>query len=140
MDRKARIYLSGAVAAGLLVSVLQGCSLDEWVKVDVPEPVRVALNVPEGEAVSVGSAQVVRMRWAEFVERQTDELDREIGDSVERYEFLASLADTGLGVLGQEASHIPGGGLLVAALGGLGGLFLRKPGDGKKLRALEVSE
>ena len=140
MDRKALICISGAVAAGLLVSVLQGCSLDEWVKVDVPEPVRVALNVPEGEAVSVGSAQVVRMRWAEFVERQTEELDQEIGDSVERYEFLASLADTGLGVLGQEASHIPGGGLLVAALGGLGGLFLRKPGDGKKLRALEASE
>jgi len=140
MDRKATICLSGAVAAGLLVSVLQGCSLDEWVKVDVPEPVRVALNVPEGEAVSVGSSQVVRMRWAEFVERQTEELDQEIGDSVERYDFLASLADTGLGVLGQEASHIPGGGLLVAALGGLGGLFLRKPGDGKKLRALEASE
>ena len=80
------------------------------------------------------------MRWVEFVERQTEELDREIGDSVERYDFLASLADTGLGVLGQEASHIPGGGLLVAALGGLGGLFLRKPGDGKKLRALEASE
>ena len=140
MDRKATICISGAVAVGLLVSVLQGCSLDEWVKVDVPEPVRVALNVPEGEAVSVGSAQVVRIRWAEFVERQTEELDQEIGDSVERYEFLASLADTGLGVLGQEASHIPGGGLLVAALGGLGGLFLRKPGDGKKLRALEASE
>ena len=140
MDRKATICISGAVAVGLLVSVLQGCSLDEWVKVDVPEPVRVALNVPEGEAVSVGSAQVVRMRWAEFVERQTEELDQEIGDSVERYEFLASLADTGLGVLGQEASHIPGGGLLVAALGGLGGLFLRKPGDGKKLRALGAAE
>jgi hypothetical protein len=47
---------------------------------------------------------------------------------------LRSLSETGL-QLGQDAaSTLPGGALISAALAGLGGLFLRRPGDANRER------
>lgn len=137
MDRKSAFFLSSAAVVGLLVSVLQGCNLQDIVKVDVPDDVQVALGFDA--RVPLGQAPVVKLQWIEYVERNTKELDREIGEGEDRFQVLSSLADTGIGLASAEASNIPGGGILVAALAGLGGLFIRKPGDRKRIQALEAS-
>ena len=44
----------------------------------------------------------------------------------------AFVTDTGLNALSEEVGNFPGGALLVGALGGLGGLFINKPGTRKR--------
>jgi hypothetical protein len=45
-----------------------------------------------------------------------------------------SLSETGLKISQDAASTLPGGAVISAALAGLGGLFLRRPGDANRER------
>tara|TARA_R100000654_G_scaffold591_1_gene2354 strand:+ start:4525 stop:4995 length:471 start_codon:yes stop_codon:yes gene_type:complete len=132
MDK--RVYLFGGLAlvAGLSVSALQGCDLKTLVDVNVPPEARAALKIPADQKVTYAEAGAVFGQWEQYVQRVTADLSEGIAGAEERYALLQSVADTGLNALSDEVSSFPGGALLVGALGGLGGLFLNKPGTKKR--------
>ena len=66
--------------------------------------------------------------WQSFVAVNTQELLDNIDSANETYSTLASFVDLGFDVASNHAGAIPGGGLVLAALTGLGGLFVNKPG------------
>ena len=133
MNSKAWFFLGlAAVVAGVL-ALLQGCDLGSLVKVDVPAPVSEAVGLPE--SVSYSNAEAAWNEWKLFVQINSDRMATAIEAGRERFELLHSVANTGLEALSENASLVPGGGLLVGVLGGVGGLFIRRPGDAKKAQA-----
>ena len=127
IDRRALLFFSLALVAGLAISALQACNLQEFVTLDAPPAVTESVGIPEGERVTYADADRVWRLWTEWVQLNTARLEASISDSGERYAVLRDLASTGLGAISQEAGNLPGGGLLVGALGALGGLFLKDP-------------
>jgi len=127
IDRRALFFLSFALIAGLVITALQACNLQEFVTLDAPQAVTDSVGIPEGERVTYADADRVWRLWTEWVQLNTARLEASMSDSEERYAVLQNLASTGLGAISQEAGNLPGGGLLVGALGALGGLFLKDP-------------
>lgn len=132
MDKRVYLFTGLAVAVALCVSVLQGCDLRTLVTLNVPPEARTLLSIPADERMTYADADSVFSRWEAFVTRVTADLAESIDGAEQRYAMLESLTDTGLNVLSDEVSSFPGGGLLIGALGGLGGLFLNKPGTKKR--------
>lgn len=133
MNSKAWFFIGLAVVVAGVLALLQGCDLGSLVKVDVPAPVSDAIGLPE--SVSYANAESAWNEWKLFVQINSDRLASEIEAGRERFELLQSVANTGLEALSENASLFPGGGLLVGVLGGVGGLFIRRPGDAKKAQA-----
>ena len=94
------------------------------------------MDIPPDEPVTFADAPAVVEDWRDWVAREDARLVREYDRAGERYTVLSSLVDIGLGALGEHAASIPGGAFLVGAFGGLGGLFLRRPGDKKREQEL----
>ena len=130
MNKKAWFFIGLAVVVGGVLALLQGCDLGSLVKVDVPSPVSEAIGLPE--SVSYSNAEAAWNEWKLFVQINSDRMAAEIKAGRERFELLQSVANTGLEALTENASLVPGGGLLVGVLGGVGGLFIRRPGDKKR--------
>ena len=131
MNSKAWFFFGLAAVVAGCVSLLQGCDLATLVRVDVPEPVQEAIGVPD--SVSYADAESAWNEWKLFVQINSDRMAAEIEAGRERFELLQSVANTGLEALSENASLFPGGGLLVGDLGTVGGLFVRRPGDKKKM-------
>ena len=127
INRRALLFFSLALIAGLAITALQACNLQEFVSLDAPPAVTESVGIPEGEKVTYADADRVWRLWTEWVQLNTARLEASISDSGERYAVLRDLASTGLGAISQEAGNLPGGVLLVGALGALGGLFLKDP-------------
>jgi hypothetical protein len=136
MNSKAWFFLGLAAVVAGCVSLLQGCDLATLVRIDVPEPVQEAIGVPG--SVSYAEAESAWNEWKLFVQINSDRMASQIEAGRERFELLQSVANTGLEALSENASLFPGGGLLVGVLGGVGGLFIRRPGDKKKAQAERV--
>lgn len=132
MDKRFYFFAGLALVAGLIVSTLQGCDLRSLVSVSVPPEARTLLNVPQDERITYADAPALFAKWENYVKQTTTELSAGIESARERYELLQSVADTGMGALSEEVGSLPGGGLLIGALGGLGGLFINKPGTKKR--------
>jgi len=123
----------GVGAAGLLgLALLQGCSLGDAIKVAVPEQIQKTTGV--GPKVSLNKAPFAREEFVQDASRALAEFD----DSIERADALrnifADFLNSGL-TIGQDAlagSGFPLGGALALALGGVGGLFIQKPGSQRK--------
>lgn len=113
------------VAAGLAVAMLhmQGCQLTDLVPVDVPEEVQRATGAEE--SVSLTEAPMV----AEDYARAGAEFGVNIDEAYERFGFVRGLIETGV-ELGSE--YFPGGGVLLSALFGFGGLLMKGPGTSKE--------
>lgn len=126
MDRKPLVFLTLAVVAGLSFTTLEGCDLQEVVRIDPPKPVEDVLGL-EGRQ-SLADAGVIWERWEDFVRVTTAELESTISRGQERYDVIRGLFSTSLEALGEHSSAFPGGLLITSALSGLGGLFLNKPG------------
>lgn len=123
--------LSATFAIMLLALLcLNGCSLQELVKVATPQPVLDATGW-SGD-VNLANVDVVWNEWSSFVDRNSNAFEAATVQSRERLELLESLTDLGLGAL---TSSIPGGaplgGLALGALSMLTGLFLKRPGTDK---------
>ena len=132
------IFGAAAILAASIVAALQSCNLEDFVQVDVPGGVRQSLDVPEDDRVSLAEAEYLWEDWSDYVERESIRFSREIKESRERYELLASLANMGIGALEQQVAGVPFGPFLLAGLGGLGGLFLKRPGDRAREAALRA--
>lgn len=132
MDNRAKLFLILALVAGLAVTVLQACNLQEFVKLDAPATVRGAVGIPEEERLTVADSDRIWSLWQEWVAQNSYLLSQEIDASRERYDVVASLASTGLDLVSAQAATIPGGGFLVGGLAALGGLFLKDPRSRKR--------
>jgi len=126
MDRKPLIFLALAVVAGLSFTTLEGCDLQEAVRLDTPETVEHCLQL-EGRQ-SFADAEMIWDRWEDWVNVNTLELEIAINRSRKRFDLIRDLFSTSLGALTDHSSAFPGGLLITSALSGLGGLFLNKPG------------
>ncbi len=129
-NRTAALIFSGLMTFLLVTSVLQACQLQDIIKFDVPPAVAEAVETEE--KVPVSQSEAVWEDWQTWVDRQSDRLAKSIGDSQERLAVIESLTEMGLRLGQDAASTVPGGAFISAALAGLGGLFLRRPGDKKR--------
>ena len=122
-NRTGLSFIACAVALGCAAFVLNGCKVTDFVKVDVPPQVQ----------KSTGSDAVVNLTEAPEVMDDYvmygDRFAAEINDANERLGWIMSIADIGLRV---GASQLPAGGLGLAALSLVGGLFLKGPGTSKE--------
>lgn len=123
-----------AAAAGLLAAtaLISGCSLGDVIKVAVPPEVqKVTQSAPK---VSLNDAADVRDKYVQDVSRSLARFDSDIGKADALRNIFADLLNTGI-TIGQDSlanSGFPMGGALAMALGGLGGLFMEKPGSKAK--------
>lgn len=130
--RTATYAFVGLLAFFLGASVLAACQVEDLIKVDVPP--EVARAVETEERVTVADSQAVWEDWVAWVDRQTSRLEQSIAEGQERVGLIRSLTEAGISIGQDAASTLPGGALISAALAGLGGLFLRRPGDATRER------
>ena len=129
---KAATLIVCALGFLLLSTTLSACSIEDLVKVDVPNDVAAAIGSPE--SVPVSESSDTWDEWVAWVERASDRFAREIEDSNRVAGVIRSLTETGLGLGQDAASTLPGGALISSGLALAGGLCLRRPGDDKKER------
>ncbi|KKN22754.1 hypothetical protein LCGC14_0911900 [marine sediment metagenome] len=131
------LTMSLAMLAGVMV--MQGCSMDEWIKVRVPQGVRKVIAVPA--KIPLSEADGAFEKFKADVTRDSVQFAENIESARFISALFSSLLDTGLtlGQAGAENSGLPMGGLLSLGLGLLGGLALEKPGSGKRTTAEKMS-
>jgi len=117
------------IAVAMLV---QGCDLQRMVKFEVPPGVATAVDSPEKETLA--NAQVVWEEWTAYVDRNSNRLSASIEDANKRFAIISSLTDTGLGFITSSASSLPGGAFIVSGISMLAGLFLKRPGEDKRVQ------
>ena len=131
-NRRAAVLIVGAAGFLLLAATLQACQVEDLVKVNVPPDVAAAID--SEDRIAYSQSLDAWDDWQAYVERESAKFARSIDKGAEVAGVLRSLSETGL-QLGQDAaSTLPGGALISAALAGLGGLFLRRPGDANRER------
>ena len=130
--KRASIFGAAALLAASAVAALQSCDLADLVQVNVPPGVRQSLDIPADERVSLGDAGYVWEDWSAYVERESIRFSRELVEARERFELVASITNMGLSALEGHIVGVPFGPFLLAGLGGLGGLFLKRPGDRRR--------
>lgn len=131
-NRTGTVLLLGALCFVLLGSALSACSLEDLVRVRVPEDVAEAIDSPT--SIPVSQSGDAWDDWQAWVERESERFAREIDRGQEIAGVIRSLTETGLRLGQDAASTLPGGAIISAGLAGLGGLFLRRPGDAKRER------
>ena len=131
-NRRAAIFIAGSIGALLLAATLQACQVEDLVKVDVPADVAAAID--SEDRIAYSQTLDAWDDWQAYVERESAKFARSIDKGAEIAGVLRSLSETGLQMGQDAASTLPGGALISAALAGLGGLFLRRPGDANRER------
>jgi len=131
-NRRASALLVAAIGVMLLATTLQGCKLEDLVKVDVPKDVAAAIK--SEDRISYSDSPAAWDEWQAYVDRESSKFAKNIDKGAEVAGFLRSLSETGLKISQDAASTLPGGAVISAALAGLGGLFLRRPGDANRER------
>lgn len=131
----ARQNVAGLAIIGIVIGALAaitmagGCSLGDVIKVPVPIEVQSVTN--SKASVTLNEAPFVREKYVSAITSSLSQFDGAIERQSVFYDFAASLLNTGI-TLGQETaanSGIPAGGFIALMLGGLGGLFIEKPGS-----------
>jgi len=125
--------LSVTFAACFGLALAAGCSLSDIVKVNVPPTVQEVTNTKS--QVTLTQAPYVRERYINNVTTAIAEFDANIEQASAFRDFAASLLNTGFSAGEGALAGVPGGALLVGALGALGGLFLKKPGTDAAIQA-----
>lgn len=129
-NRTAAIWIAASIGVLLLASALAACQVDDWVKVDVPDPIAEAIEVES--TITVAESGAAWDEWIAYVERNSNRFAGEIDRGRETVGIITSLTETGITFGTQAASTLPGGAILSSGLALLGGLFLKRPGDAKK--------
>ena len=139
MDRRAVIFISVAALGAFALAALGACNLQDFVEVDIPKGARAALGIPIDERITVADSEQIWTDWLDWVDRESVRLSREIDEGWHRYEVMSDLASMGFDALEGQVAGVPFGPFIVAGLGGLGGLFLKRPGDRKREQNREVA-
>lgn len=132
MNWKATITWTAAIGLIVALGFAGGCRLDEIIMVDVPDAVQESANV--GPQVSLRDAPAVREKHVFEFTQSLERFDENYADSALLYEIAASAFNTGFQMAIPAIGNVPGGMILVSALTGLGGLLLKRPGEGKAIQ------
>jgi len=135
---KTRIILMasmlGIVSIGLVIA--QGCDLRSMVGVDVPQDVKATIAAtPEDvdREYTLKEIDFVVNEWRAYVARNNAYLEAAIQDAEERYALAENLVNMGITIGSETASTLPGGAIIVSGLSLLTGLFLKRPGEDKRV-------
>ena len=134
-ENKAGFGVLGLVLVLFFVMTqVSGCQggVSSWVKMPVsPKVQQVTGSVP---VIPIKDYPKIRAKFLEETAESVAELDESYAASSFWADLIAIGVNTGLEIGAAEINTgVPGGGLLLGALGLLGGSLLRKPGDAKKL-------
>jgi hypothetical protein len=120
--------------AFIFLGVMQGCDLREMTSLDVPPSVAKVLDpAVQDPEYSLADADRIVEDWSRFVDTSTRQLEAAIDDANERHAVLASVVDLGVATVNEVAPTLPGGAFIVGGLSLLTGLFLKRPGEDKRV-------
>jgi hypothetical protein len=141
-DNKVAVSLVAmTLVVALALGILSGCDLRKMVDLDVPPAVSQSIDpagaLPppgvEPREYSLADADRVVEDWKRFVDTATRQLEAAVGDANERHAVLASVVDLGIATVNEVAPTLPGGAFLVGGLSLLTGIFLKRPGEDKRV-------
>ena len=124
-------------AVGVVLFIPTGCDMEEIIK--VPLSPRVHRMTGAGPAVTLRQAPDVFQQFVEI----SDQEARTLAGTIERKQwwagFFSSLGDVGLSLAADagEASFPGLGGLIAGLTAAAGGLFVRRPGDSRRMSEAE---
>jgi len=134
-QNKTSLGLFGLAAVTfVLMGVAQGCNVQSWIPFHPPVEVVQALDLPEGK-MTLAEADKVWRDWQYYVSTNTEALKVAVDDSNKVYDFVASLLNTGMGLVQGAAPSFPGGALILSLIAGGGGLLLKRPGEDARVAA-----
>lgn len=134
-NNKYAIGMFALAGAGfVLMGVAQGCNMQAWVPLAVPPDVAQSIDLPEGK-VTLAEANKIWSDWNHYVSSNTEALKVAVEDANRTYDFIASLMNTGMGLIHGAAPSFPGGALILSLLAGSGGLLLKRPGEDSRVAA-----
>ncbi len=126
------MLIMAAVLIGIVAVGVQGCDLKQMIKVNVPQGVQAAVNVPP--KVSLAEAQNVYEDFRAWSGRQTASFSESIESGWRWFGFFQGAMRIGLAeAQAAGMGAFPLGGLLVSLLMGAGGLAITKPGTAAKI-------
>jgi hypothetical protein len=132
MNWKATGFWLAAAAFLAFTLYSGGCTLDDTIKVRVPDKVQKATGV--GPKVTLAEAPYVREDYVTDFERGLKQFDENYEDSAWFKELIASTLDSSVPVIDSALAGVPGGAIISSLLFGLGGLYLNKPGAKKEMQ------
>lgn len=129
------------IVVALALATLSGCDLRKMVELDVPPAVAQSIDpagaLPgpgvEPKDYTLADADRIVEDWRRFVDTATRQLEASIDAANERHAVLASVVDLGVATVNEIAPTLPGGAFLVGGLSLLTGLFLKRPGEDKRV-------
>lgn len=127
------IGIAAALLSGLWL--IQGCSIYDMVK--MPVPTKVQQTTGTAPTIPISEYPQVRQQYLENSAAGVEALDANYTDAAFWADLIASGINIGVDVGSAEAATLPGGALLTTLIAGVGGLMLRKPGDGKTIGQLK---
>lgn len=131
MNKKTYYMAAGTGLAFFSCMAIQGCDLESMMHFDVPGDVQTAIKVEPNPTLS--DAEYVWERWQNWVEMNSEALLRGMEDSKERADMIRNVTAMGVGALGEASNAFPGGALLFSGLSLATGIFLKRPGEDKKV-------
>ncbi len=122
------------ICVAIAMLCVQGCSLASFIQVDVPKDVKVAVDVDDlKKPITLAEVDEVWADWNNFVTLNTERFNASIEEANQRYEVLASIANLSIDAAVPVIGGFPGGAFILTALGGLTGLFMKRPGEDKRV-------
>lgn len=128
------IALTLTVSAALLMA--QGCDLRSMTSLEVPPDIKGTIaNAPEDvdREYTLADVDFVVTEWRSYVDRNNGYLLAAVKDAEERYALAEGLINLGVGIGSDAASTLPGGAIIVSGLTLLTGLFMKRPGEDKRV-------
>lgn len=127
------LIVIGIVGVILTMSACSGTKMTDFIRYQNPKQVQKALNVPKTQTLT--EAPMTIEQWELYVNQGTNELISNVEDAQALADFFQGVITGGLAQLEASASAAgPLGGTIVAGLGVLGGLFLKRPGEEKRVQ------
>lgn len=132
MNWKALTGIAVIIVSLAAIAACNGFTMSDHIDVKVPPQVRDSTQTPT-PTVPLSQAPFVRERYLNEVKVNLAQFDQSIADARVFADFVGSLLNTGLTLAEGPLQGVPLGGAIFAGLGGLVGLFVRKPGTQKEI-------
>lgn len=136
MNQKALIMAVTTLGIAVGLVVAQGCDLRSMTNLKVPPDVKATIaQGPEDvdREYSLAEIDFVVTEWRSYVDRNNGYLLAAVKDAEERYALAEGLINLGIGIGSDAASTLPGGALIVSGLTLMTGLFMKRPGEDKRV-------
>lgn len=124
------------IAIGLIgvIAGMQGCALDDMVRMNNPRDVQQATSTPA--QITLSAAPDIRADYVAKVERSLKQFDASYESAGLWRDLVASGINLGVVTGNGALAGLPGGAILTTLFAGFGGLMLRKPGDAQTIQGL----